>query len=81
MRTRLVMLVTSLAAMGAGLLLEVANAGATVTAPTVDYSGVEGNLSDALGPAVTAGLVILGIVAGVFIGIRLFKKVTGAKTA
>lgn len=53
---------------------------ADVTTPSVDYSGVESNLVSGIGPAVGAGLVILGIVAGIFIGIRTLKKVSGAKT-
>jgi len=53
----------------------------TTTTPSLDFSGVTTNLLSGLSPAATQGLIVLGVVAGIMIGIALFRKITGAKKA
>jgi hypothetical protein len=56
-------------------------ASAAAVLQSSDYSGVTSGVTTELGGAAGPAFLLLGIVAGVLIAVRLFKKITGAKTA
>lgn len=47
--------------------------------PTVDYSNVTDGVNDQLTIALPAALVLFGIIGGILLGIRFFKRVSGVR--
>jgi hypothetical protein len=72
---------TKIAAMTAALMVAMtAVASATPVLSSTDYDGVKTGVTSELGGAAAPAFVLLGIIAGVLIAVRLFKKISGART-
>jgi hypothetical protein len=44
------------------------------TGVTVDYSGAATAITGQIGTAVTAALPVMGIVLGIYVGVKIFKR-------
>ena len=57
-----------------GASLAVASALPAFAVPVLDFTGVGTAITSEITPAVTAGLPIAGMVLGVYLGYKLFKR-------
>lgn len=73
---------TKLAGLTASMFLLIAGvASAAPVLEATDYTGVTTGITDELGVVAAPAFLLLGVIAGVLLAVRVFKKVTGAKSA